>query len=77
MSVSGTVTKWTLRGTTVPTARLKLIELRETFGAPLDCRTDVRIWVFCSGVSDTAAPAGELVVEAPTCALGVVGVVVL
>src|SRR5436190_24383801 len=61
-----------LRGTTVPTLMLKLIELRDTFGALLDCRTVVRTWVFCSGVSDTAAPVCELVVDAPACELGVV-----
>ena len=32
----------------------------------------MRISVFCAGVSDTAAPVCELVVDAPACELGVV-----
>src|SRR4029078_12746266 len=55
--VSGTVTKWTVRGTTVPTLMLKLIELRDTFGALPERRTVVRIWVLCSVVSETEPPA--------------------
>src|SRR4051812_24893667 len=60
MIVSGTVTKWTLRGTTVPTLMLKLIELRDTFGALLDWITEVRILVFCSVVRLADAPAPPL-----------------
>ena len=68
--MSGIVTKRTpVRGTVVPTLMLKLIELRDTFGALLDCRTVVRICDFCSVVNDTEALVCELVVEAPACGL--------
>ena len=54
--VVGTATTRMLRGTTVPTLIEKLIWLRSTFGALLDWITVVRILVFCSLVSETAAP---------------------
>jgi len=65
--VSGTVTNLTpLRGTTVPTLMLKLIWLRDTFGALLDCSTVVRIVLFCSVVR-LGAPPCAVEVEAGAC----------
>src|SRR5215203_5829348 len=68
--VSGTVTNLTpVRGTTVPTLMLKLIWLRDTFGALLDCSTVVRIVLFCSVVRLGAPPcAVELAGACVPCA---------